>query len=398
MKNYSASYQLGPIQSAGLDDGFNLWVLSGNRVGVLKPGDGAPTWSEDLGQAGLGFQSSVICGGRPGQAFVGYVAKDPGTTPDNPNYDPNGFRRWQPSAGDLDSVVVGQGGAPALEEHVNLYNSNDLHWNEAASILTCLKVVRGPAAGDVFTGDNHGVARLRASNCGPSLAFQPRHDGYQTCYADHRHPAWYANKATGEWVPDEGACSTHGGPIECRLMIGYNYALGVAVNGDILTANNYKFGISLTTPEPGLDQWHQFTQEPWRLEFYVPELSGMETPDNWRGFTQARDGYFYLGSKDYGLWQLTATPRPDGVHYGPSFAKVSGAPSESISALVGTDDGSVFVGTDGAGLWRMTPGHTFEKVAPVGGARVRQLSYDPRFTPSMLLVLTDAGLWVLRGW
>src|SRR5262245_23753050 len=41
VKNYSAAYHLGPIQSAGLDDGFNLWVLSGNRVGVLRPGDSA---------------------------------------------------------------------------------------------------------------------------------------------------------------------------------------------------------------------------------------------------------------------------------------------------------------------------------------------------------------------
>jgi ligand-binding sensor domain-containing protein len=124
----------------------------------------------------------------------------------------------------------------------------------------------------------------------------------------------------------------------------------------------------------------------------------MEAPDNWRGFTQAKDGLYYLGSKDFGLWQLTATPRPDGIHLGSAFAKVSGAPSESISALVATDDGSVFVGTDGAGLWRMTPEKTFERVTAAGGARVRQLAYDPRFTPTMLFALTDAGLFVLRGW
>src|SRR4051794_37063371 len=62
VKNYSSAYQLGSIQSAGLDDGFNLWVLSGGRIGVLRPGDAAPAWSENLGQAALGFPSSVICG------------------------------------------------------------------------------------------------------------------------------------------------------------------------------------------------------------------------------------------------------------------------------------------------------------------------------------------------
>ena len=398
VKNYSAAYRLGPIQSAGLDDGFNLWVLSGNRVGVLRPGDAAPTWSENLGQAALGFQSSVICGGRPGQAFVGYIAVDPGSTPEDPNYAPDGFRRFWPSSGDLDSVAIGEGGAPALEEHVNLYNSNDLHWNEASSVLACLKVVRGPAQGDVFIGNNHGVTRLRASGCEASWASQPRHTGYRTCYDDHRHPAWYADKATGAWVPEEGSCWQNGGPTECRLMIGYNYALGVALNGDILTANDFKLGITLTTPDPALQQWHQFGEEPWRLEFYVPDLSAIETPDFWRGFTQAQDGLYYLGSKEFGLWQLTATPRPDGIHLGPSFAKVHGAPSESISALVATDDGSVFIGTAGAGLWRMTPQKTFEPVAGVGGARVRQLAYDPRFTPTMLFALTDAGLFVLRGY
>ena len=105
----------------------------------------------------------------------------------------------------------------------------------------------------------------------------------------------------------------------------------------------------------------------------------------------------YLGSKDFGLWQMTATPRADGVRLGATYAKVHGAPSESISALVATDDGSVFVGTAGAGLWRLTPEKTFEAVPGVSGARVRQLAYDPRFTPSMLLVVTDAGLFVLRG-
>jgi hypothetical protein len=46
----------------------------------------------------------------------------------------------------------------------------------------------------------------------------------------------------------------------------------------------------------------------------------------------------------------------------------------------------------------MTPQKTFEPVTAVNGAQVRQLAYDPRFTPSMLFALTDAGLFVLRGW
>jgi hypothetical protein len=36
-------------------------------------------------------------------------------------------------------------------------------------------------------------------------------------------------------------------------------------------------------------------------------------------------------------------------------------------------------------------------VSQVSGQRVPQLVYEPTVTPSMLLVLTDQGLTVLRG-
>jgi len=260
-----------------------------------------------------------------------------------------------------------------------------------------MRVFRGPAAGDVFFGNNHGVTRARATNCEATWDANPRHRGYRTCYDDHRHPAWYMNSQTHEWVPDEGACSFNGGSTQCSLMVGYNYALGVANNGDILTANEWKFGITLITPDPTLEQWRQFGEQPWRLEWFVPDLNSMESFDNWRGFTQTKDGLFYLGSKDFGLWQMATTLRSDGIRYQPVFARVADAPSGSISALVGTDDGSLYVGTNGSGLWRMKPDKTFERVSGVSGGTVRELSYDPRTTPSTLYVVTSDGLFVLRG-
>jgi hypothetical protein len=45
----------------------------------------------------------------------------------------------------------------------------------------------------------------------------------------------------------------------------------------------------------------------------------------------------------------------------------------------------------------MEPDGTLARVDSVPGRNVIQLVYDPTVEPSMLLVLTNAGLTVLRG-
>lgn len=394
VKSYSAAYQIGVVQSVSVDDAYNIWLLDGARIGVLRPGATSPAWSKDLGQAGRGFPSTVICGGRAGQAFVGYLSSG-----NEERYLDGGFRRAMPSEGDADSVAIGPDGAPAFEEHLNLYNSNDLHWNEASTVLSCMRVFRGPAKGDVFFGNDHGVTRVRAQGCEAAWANQPRHQGYATCYNDHRHPSWYADPETGQWVRNESSCGqlrSDGTVQRCSLRVGYNYALGVAWNGDILMGNEWKIGQVLTTPDPALSEWDRFPgPNPWRINWYVPELSSMEEFDNWRGFTQAADGLYYLGSADHGLWELTARERS-----GDPRIDVMGARKISnhlVSALVATDDGSVFIGTSGSGLWRLTPTKALEPVSAVKGSTVRALVYDPTVSPAMLYVATSAGLYVLRG-
>ncbi|WP_210209322.1 hypothetical protein, partial [Ciceribacter sp. T2.26MG-112.2] len=58
----------------------------------------------------------------------------------------------------------------------------------------------------------------------------------------------------------------------------------------------------------------------------------------------------------------------------------------------------LYIGTDGTGLWRLeADGTTLAQVRDVSGQRVLQMVYEPTVTPSMLLVLTDKGLKVLRG-
>jgi hypothetical protein len=79
MVNYSQRYELGRVRAMAVDDAYNLWLLDGDRIGVLRPGDSSPRWTSGVGQAAPGFGwdklalgSTVICGGSAGRAYVGY--------------------------------------------------------------------------------------------------------------------------------------------------------------------------------------------------------------------------------------------------------------------------------------------------------------------------------------
>src|SRR4051794_17875385 len=132
--DYTQSFGLGTPQSVGLDEGLNLWLLDGNRIGVVRPGDTAPTWTSGVGQArqpfgwdSLAIGSTVICGGEAGRAYVGYRAPEvqraegisqrtyiPG--PGEANYSPERYAEYQ--KGDLDAVRLQRDGAVTLEEHL----------------------------------------------------------------------------------------------------------------------------------------------------------------------------------------------------------------------------------------------------------------------------------------
>src|SRR4051812_48705790 len=94
-----------------------------------------------------------------------------------------------------------------------------------------------------------------------------------------------------------------------------------------------------------------------------------------------------------GVWSRVPTS-----HTGAVWTRLSGLPTSAIASLKATDDGALYIGTDGKGLWRLEPDRTtLARVAQVPGQRVLQLVYEPSVTPMMVLVLTDRGLTVLRG-
>ncbi|WP_375767970.1 hypothetical protein NR798_40825 [Archangium gephyra] len=393
--DYTRSFGVGTPQSVGLDEGLNLWLLDGNRIGVMRPGDPAPRWTTGVGQArepfgseSLAVGSTVICGGEAGRAYVGYRAREmrraegisqrtyiPG--PGEPNYTPERYAEYQ--KGDLDAVRLQADGSVALEEHIwrttgssnrgkqiGIHNTNDFHYEEDRSVFNCARVTRGPYRGDLYITTNHGVTRIQGLT-----------------YNSHRHPGWYLITTNPDGSKDES--------LQCPPMHG----LGIAPNGDVLVANEQMLGVLI--PSAKLEEWDREQTwagpTPWRFKGFNEALNGQATDDFWRAFEQTASGRYYLGSAEFGVWAMTPKSRSAG-----NWSRLAGLPTNRILSLKATDDGALYIGTDGAGLWRLEPdGTTLTQVQQVSGQRVLQLVYEPTVTPSMLLVLTDRGLTVLRG-
>ncbi|MFE8603156.1 hypothetical protein [Archangium violaceum] len=389
--NYSSRYGLGTVRAVAVDDAYNIWLLDGDRIGVLRPGDTSPRWTSGVGQAAPGFGqdklalgSTVICGGSAGRAYVGYhtyeldsafIYSPDGSNfpayndPDPARFDPVRYQEYQ--KGDLDVVKLQPDGSVALETHlsrsarsngpqdVGIRNTNDHHFDEDRSVLSCTKVMRGKHRGQVYIGTNHGVTRIQG-----------------TVYNSHRHPVWFKPKPDGS----------------LSQMAGYTYALGIARNGDVLIGNEWSLGV--VTPSELLADWDKTSQtlNPEKLNSYLQGLNSEPEMDLWRGIQQTTDGLYYVASKDYGLWKMTIARRSE-AH----GTRLSGLPTDRLTSLAATDDGSLFIGTEGFGLWRMEGQKGLSHVEGVNGTVVRQLMYDPTVEPAMLYVLTNAGLTVIRG-
>jgi hypothetical protein len=373
--NFTRQYKLGRVQSMGVDDAYNLWLLRGNEIGVLRPGDSAPRWVANIGQAGRGFTSTVICGGSAGRAYVGYYAREL-EQPERTSYKDPSFLE-----GDLDVVKLLPDGTIALEEHLHrsyrlnkeandgsmtwnppndtgIRNSNAWRFDEDRSVLVCTKVMRGRDKGELYIGTNHGFTRIKG-----------------LYYNSHRHPVWWEGNSQ---------------------RAGYSYGLGISQDGDVLMANNWTFGI--VTPNKDIGVWDWMSPKelnPMKVESsYLPEVNTLSEFDYWMGFQQTTDKRYYLASREYGLWEMTITWPSNREQKG---TKVAGLPTEKLTALQATDDGSLFIGTANAGLWRLDAQKQLTRVPGIEGNDVRQLVYDPTVKPAMLYVLTNDGITVLRG-
>ncbi|MBZ4414446.1 hypothetical protein K8640_40135 [Myxococcus sp. XM-1-1-1] len=422
LTDYSSKYGIPKVASVGVDGAHNIWVLDGDRIGVLRADTQKLVWtSQPVGQASLGFGSephqlatgsTVICGGKAGEAYVGYLTYDnvPGgqRIAGRGEADFDEARYFEFQKGDMDLVQLNGDGTdivlrehlyrsvgtsrPSRNEAIGIRNSNDFHYDEDRSVLSCMRVMKGPYEGEVYIGTNHGVTRIRDLE-----------------YSSHRHPAWWLLTRTPHPTdPNQEV-------VKESQRAGFTYGLGYSQAGELLIANDWKIGI--LPPNKELKWWDREKHEAgipegtelsiYRLNTFVdPVNPGPEdrrwevAPQNrWRGFQQTTDGLYYVAGLGSGLWQFKAEPtRHDPTKSADTdYVRIDGAGTDRYTALAATDDGSLFVGTEGRGLWRLTPQKQLEKVPGVGGSKVQQLVYDPRVTPSALYVLVDGKVYVLRG-
>ncbi|TQF15133.1 hypothetical protein FJV41_15065 [Myxococcus llanfairpwllgwyngyllgogerychwyrndrobwllllantysiliogogogochensis] len=418
LTNFSAKYDIPKVRSVGVDGAHNVWLLNGNQIGVLRAGTDRPLWtSQPIGQASLGLgweadklaiDSTVICGGKAGEAYVGYRTHDEIVGGQRIiGRGEEGFseeRYVEFQKGDVDVVQLNSEGSdivlrehlyrsagtsrPSRNEPLGIRNSNDFHYDEDRSIYSCVRVMSGTYEGEVYLGTNHGVTRVR---------------GYD--YSSHRHPAWW------QTIPNEDPSK----PPKQSQRAGYTYGLGLSSEGHLLIANDWKIGI--LPPNADLKWWDRENRDgvpadaeisEYLLNTFVDPVNpgndqyrDQAAPQNkWRAIQKTKDGLYYVAGLGSGLWQFQANPqRHDPKKYADTdYVRIEGANTNDYTALAATADGSLFVGTAHNGLWRLTPGKQLEKVAGVSGGEVRQLIYDPRVTPAALYALVDGRLYVLRGY
>ena len=155
------------------------------------------------------------------------------------------------------------------------------------------------------------------------------------------------------------------------------------------------FGIVTPTADLGVWDDTDKTVNVMKVESsFLPEVNSLADFDYWRAFQQTRDGRYYLASSTFGLWEMTIISSGSRPQKGTA---VTGLPTQKHTSLAATDDGSLFIGTQGFGLWRLDGAKQLAHVDGVEGTVVVQLFYDPTVKPAMLYVLTDQGLSVLRG-
>jgi hypothetical protein len=387
-----------PVLSVGVDAGANVWAVDGvDGVWVLRPG-GAWRRYTGVGQLARGERPNTVCGGDAGKAYVGYWVTELA--------DPLHSTVEQRAEGDVDRFALDDAGNLSLEFHYEFHNNNGINpdgsikdkksFDETRGIISCVRLNDGPLKGEVYFGSNHGLTRVRGD-----------------AYGDHRHPTF-----------DYPPCGTPGAS-ECDDLpeaIGYVWGVGLSNAGNVLMAADWMFaevGPSDRAQEHDLVRWtlsaHRFT-----LSGPPPfPLPGKSTPswappwyERWplrfaerarnRAISQTPDGRYWVASERHGLVWFDA----DGAKLKP-YVEVEGEPG-TVSALVANPDGSLWVGTDGAGVWRYAPqprpatlasppipeAGTWTRLEGLPSGNVAQLYLETRSGKRELYIATRGGLAV----
>ncbi len=342
---------MGRVQGVGVDEAGNVWAVNGSdAIYVMEAGQTTfreLTGPSAVGRLAHGERPFTVCGGAAGEAYVGYEVPE---IPDPLHPTPE-----QRAQGDVDVLRLSPDGGVSVRFHYDFHNNNSVvdggvvhkRYDETRSIMSCVRINDGPYAGEVYFGSNHGVTRVK-----------------EEVFGDHRHPTF-----------DYPACPTPAG-YECDdrpEAIGYVRGLNLSNAGNLLIAASWMFAEVAPIPydvEPdiplNLAKWTLRTHR-WSFigppAFPLPGKVASGWMASWhsrwplrfdekagnRAIAQTPDGRYWVASLTKGLVWFDV----DRGKLSP-YVEVEGEPG-AISALVANPDGSLWVGTEAAGLWRYEP-------------------------------------------
>jgi hypothetical protein len=324
------------IVGVGVDTGQGVYAVSRSALYALPPG--AARFSRFArGTNGLrDYGLLSVAGGAPGVAYVGFEGVF-GVDPDN---EPEDVRR----SGDVQELRASAAGLAATTW--DTHNSNTPlsgKYDHSRNIFEIVVPRRGPAAGEVYLGTEHGVVRYRA----PGL------------YADHRHVA-----------------TVVGG----SQRFGRTGALAVADDGTLWYGNEFAYGGLAWTPR--LAEWYLDAEWIQPGQAFGPA----DDRDAYEGAGFAANGDVWIVARGKGLARVTARGRVETL----------ALPDAMVRDLVVDLDDSLWVAADG-GLYRGTADGTGWSRVPSVEGPVHDLFLDDTVEPRTVWVAHRRGVTALRG-
>jgi ligand-binding sensor domain-containing protein len=328
------------IIGVGVDTGQNVYAVSREALYVRRAG-AAQFERYARGTSGLrDYPLLSVAGAGPGVAYVGYEGVF-GLDPDN---EPAAVRK----SGDLGRIELRSGGIEAFSYET--HNSNapvSGKYDHTRSIFEIVVPRRGPAAGEVFLGTEHGLVRYQGE-----------------LYVDHVHIETLVN-GTQRFGPSR--------------------ALAVGPDGTAWYGNDFQFGGRPWTLRRA--EWLQDA----RWKFPSTGYGAVEERDYYTGIDVDAAGNVWAAARTFGLVQLVVSP--SGRAASTLFHSV---PDANLNELVVDADQSVWIATDG-GLYRRdaVSGEWAREDRVKGGAF--DLFLDDTVAPRALYVASGDGVAVLRG-
>jgi streptogramin lyase len=211
---------------------------------------------------------------------------------------------------------------------------------------------RGPAAGEVFLGTEHGIVRYQG-----------------TLMADHRHIATDVANPNGTTSQRFGATK----------------ALTVTDDGAVWYGNDFRFGGIPWTPR--LYEW--YFDAPW---LWPSHAFGGETDRDYNeGIGVDSKGDVWVGSRGFGMAHLKIAANKRSAS-----KETLDVPSSMINDLLVDLNDTIWLATD-SGSYRYDPvAKSWTRFAGVS-SRTNKLYLDDTVTPRAIYFATSSGITVYRG-